>query len=118
MAAAAAVALVMLLTSRKTWTDAAVLLAANLAMFAAGAWVFNALGYVRLLGLPHLVFWIPMVAWFVWRLRTADIGQPYRAVLWLLVAMFSASLAIDAVDVVRYLLGERAPLAFFVLNSA
>jgi len=70
--------------------------------------IFSRLGFVRLLGLGHF-HWIAMLAWLVLRLDTIS-GEPllYR---WVVTVIFCCglSLAIDAVDVVRYLLGAREP---------
>lgn len=101
---------VVLLFSRKTWRDAAILLAVNVAMFFVMQWLYGQVGYVRLLGLPHVIFWTPLVIYFIWRLRRGEIGQPFRAVIWVFVATLATSLAIDYVDVARYLLGERGSL--------
>lgn len=66
------------------------------------------LGFVRLLGLGHIV-WVPLVIWLAWRLLHAMPDPAMRWWLWSLILLNSASLAIDAVDVLRYLRGERAP---------
>ncbi len=81
--------------------------------FAAAAlmdWLYGQVGYVRLLGLAHLVFWTP--AW-VWVLsRRAEIGAAgaFGKYLHFYLAIAGASLAIDAIDVVRHLLGDGALL--------
>ena len=69
------------------------------------------MGYVRLLGLPHLIFWIPLVIYLILRVcRGTPIETPYRQVLYVLIGTLLISLAFDAQDVVRYLLGETDPL--------
>jgi hypothetical protein len=66
------------------------------------------LGFVRLLGVGH-VFWIPMLVWFATNLpdRAAEPALFYWAVA--LMAFNAGSLVIDAMDVARYMAGERAP---------
>lgn len=81
------------------------------------AWVSNAvlmnllyaqLGYVRLLGLSHVIFWTPLLV-YLYRRRGEWAGAgAYGAWLKVLVFTDAASLLIDYLDVVRYLLGERA----------
>ncbi|NNG47118.1 MAG: hypothetical protein HKM86_08420 [Deltaproteobacteria bacterium] len=70
--------------------------------------IFTRLGFVRLLGLGHF-HWIAMLAWLVLRLKLIS-GEPilFR---WVVAVIFCCglSLAIDTVDVVRYLLGAREP---------
>jgi len=75
-------------------------------------WIFLELGFVRLLGLGHLVFWTPLVV-ILWRgLRgSAPPPAPARWLLWGCLATVAVSLGFDLVDTIRYLLGERAPLA-------
>ena len=70
--------------------------------------IFSAKGFVRLLGIGHIA-WIPMVAWLSTRLDLAPAGSFFRYWLLATLAVVSLSLLIDAVDVVRYLRGERDP---------
>ncbi len=102
---------VVLLFSRRTWRDAAAILAANALMVPSMQWLYGQVGFVRLLGLPHVVFWTPLVIWLVWRLRTdREISAPFRQVMWVLVASLCVSLAFDVVDVARYLAGETGSM--------
>jgi hypothetical protein len=66
------------------------------------------LGFVRLLGLGHFV-WFPLISWLFTRLDAAPPGSALRAWLWAVIVLDAASLAIDTVDVARYLRGERTP---------
>ena len=69
--------------------------------------LFAKLGFVRLLGLGHLL-WVPMVLWLWSRLHEIELSSFFG---WLLVVVIidSISVVIDAVDVIRYIRGERAP---------
>ena len=73
-------------------------------------YLYGQFGYVRLLGLAHLVFWTPVYAWiFIHRKDYA--ATPYFAkyVLFYLVVA-GISLTIDVIDVARYLLGETGSM--------
>lgn len=72
-------------------------------------WIFGQLGYVRLLGLPHIVFWTPVAIYLF--LLQRDPGVPARAALLIrvILATITISLAFDVTDVLRYALGDRAP---------
>lgn len=68
------------------------------------------LGMVRLLGLGHVIFWTP-AAIYVWRkLASGSLRQPFRVVLWVLFLTLCAALVFDYLDVIRWILGERAPI--------
>ncbi len=67
--------------------------------------LFEAVGYVRLLGLTHIIFWTPLVT-YLWRQRS-EFGNSWSGrYLWVVLATNSASLIIDYIDVVRYFLGD------------
>lgn len=68
--------------------------------------IFVRLGFVRLLGLGHF-HWFVMVPWLGSRLDF--VGDPSIS-RWMLavVVLCGVSLAIDTVDVIRYLGGERS----------
>jgi hypothetical protein len=79
------------------------------AFFAAGLlmeWMYARVGYVRLLGLAHLVFWTPVWVWLF--TRRADVGTRtwFGRYVHLYLVVAGLSLAIDAVDVIRHLLGD------------
>ena len=102
---------VVLLFSKATRRDALILLAVNVAVVGFVMWQYSQMGYTRLLGLGHILFWTPLV-WYFWRrLKHPEIGTPFRQVMWLLIATLVVSLAFDYADAVRYLLGDRAPMA-------
>ena len=89
--------------------EARVVLAALLAAAAIQLVLVARLGFVRLLGLGHVLAWVPMLLWLVSRLGNYDTATPFGRWLVALVALNLASLAIDFVDVGRYLAGERQP---------
>lgn len=77
-------------------------------------------GLTRLLGIAHLLPWVPLLVYLVGHLGSAQFGQPitpqsdarYFAYLSLLLVCLAICLALDAWDVVRYWKGER-----YVLGS-
>jgi len=83
---------------------AGVFLASALLMTA----LFQAFGFVRLLGLGHIL-WVPLVLWLWSRYDAAPSEGGFRLWLGLVMTLNTLSLFIDAVDVARYLRGERAP---------
>jgi hypothetical protein len=84
-------------------------LAILISFFAAGmlmTWLYEKVGYVRLLGVAHLVFWLPVYAWLVVKFRRGEFSPPFKHYLVLYFVIAGLSLLVDFVDVVRYLLGE------------
>jgi hypothetical protein len=103
-------AFLLLLFSKATRRDSLAILIAVVPITLMMQWLYDTLGYTRLLGLPHVIFWTPLAAYLWWRLSDPRIYAPFRQVIWLLLATITVSLAFDYVDVARYLLGERAAL--------
>lgn len=65
-------------------------------------------GFVRLLGLGHLIAWIPQMVFYIQMVdKAAGVFQ-----YWIIsvLAVNGISLLIDFVDVVRYSLGDRRPI--------
>ena len=72
-------------------------------------WIFQRLGFVRLLGLGHFG-WFLMLPWLVLQYPEPLVSSTLFG--WWLVSILvldGVSLLIDVVDVVRYLSGDRAP---------
>lgn len=80
-------------------------------MAAAGGimWLHGKMGYVKLLGLPHIIFWTPLAIYLVMQIRRTDMPPWPRRIILVALATILISLAFDYVDVLRYLLGERQP---------
>ena len=72
--------------------------------------MFDRLGYVKLLGLPHVVLWTPLVIWLISVWRRGDMPDWPRRIMAVVIVTMLISLAFDYADVLRYLLGERAPV--------
>ena len=71
--------------------------------------IVGRLGFVRLLGIGHIVAWLPMLLWLVPRLSNLDSATPFGRWLFAVVVLDLVSLAIDLVDVGRYLAGDHQP---------
>lgn len=74
-------------------------------------WMFGQLGYVKLLGLPHIIFWGPLSLYLYAQIRRQDVPVWPKRVLVVILVTIIVSLAFDVVDVARYLLGERTPFS-------
>jgi len=69
--------------------------------------LYEQVGYVRLLGLAHLVFWGPVFAWILLtRRQRHPLHGAFGSYLRFYLFIAGISLAIDAIDVVRYLAGD------------
>ena len=99
--------MIALLFSKTTRRDSAVILMTSLAIFFMMMWLYQQIGFVRLLGIVHVVIWTPLVVYFWRRLKNPAITVPFRQVIWVFLATIVVSLVFDYADVVRYLLGER-----------
>ncbi len=77
--------------------------------FAAGmfmTWIYGQGGYVRLLGLAHLVFWGPVWVWVLSRRKVIGTADFFGKYVHLYLGVAGVSLVIDVIDVIRYLLGD------------
>jgi hypothetical protein len=73
--------------------------------------MYGQMGYVRLLGLPHIIMWTPLAFFLVHKLRSPDVTPVPRVIMGVVLATIAVSLAFDVLDVVRYISGDRTPLA-------
>jgi len=86
--------------------EALAILAGFFAAAVAMGWLYDQVGYVRLLGLPHLVFWLPVYLWLVAKFRRNAFTPPFKQYLMLYFLVAGISLVLDFVDVARYVLGS------------
>ena len=96
-----------LVFSKATRLDAVIVLLTNIAMLVGMSWVYDQMGYVRLLGIVHVILWTPLFIYLVFRARRGEMPLLCRLAIWMFVATLAVSLVFDYTDVVRYLLGER-----------
>ena len=87
-----------------------VVVAAIIADIPAGlgtAWIYQHMGYVKLLGLAHIFFWTPLAVYLYMQLKRSDLPQWPRWIIMVVLATLVISLAFDYTDALRYILGER-----------
>ena len=72
--------------------------------------LYDAMGYVRLLGITHIVVWTPLLI-YLWRRREIIKIKPVPSRTFFAVLFLTnlISLAFDYADLARYIGGERAP---------
>ena len=73
--------------------------------------MYGNMGFTKLLGLPHIIVWTPLVFYMLSLLRGGKVPKIARVIMMVVLATILISLAFDYSDAVRYLLGERTPLA-------
>lgn len=71
--------------------------------------IVRARGFVRLLGLGHLLAWAPMLPWLSGRVQEFGIGSGLGRWLLAVIVVDAISLIIDLIDVGRYAAGDREP---------
>lgn len=72
---------------------------------------YSLFGFTRLLGLGHILFWTPTLIYII----TVRGWKTYHKTLfsrWMILAalVIGISLAFDFIDLLRWILGERAPI--------
>ena len=96
-----------LIFAKATRLDAVIVFLVNLAMFIGMGWIYDVMGYVRLMGIVHVILWTPLFVYLVLRAKNGEMPLPCRLVMWMFAATLAVSLVFDYTDVARYLLGER-----------
>ena len=99
-----------LVFSKATRLDAAIVLLTNIAMLVGMSWIYDLMGYVRLMGIVHVVLWTPLFVYLFLRAKKGKMPLLCRLVIWMFAATLAVSLVFDYTDAVRYLLGERASM--------
>jgi hypothetical protein len=69
-------------------------------------WMYNTFGYVRLLGMAHLVAWTPAFVVVLMRRKELGMSTAFGKYVHFYLVVAGLSLGIDLLDVVRYLLGD------------
>jgi hypothetical protein len=96
--------------AKATRRDALIVALTNIAVVAAMGRLYDQIGYVRLLGIVHVILWTPLFLYLLRRVWRGEMRLGLRVVMGLFVVSLGISLAFDYVDVVRYLRGERGSL--------
>ena len=86
--------------------EAQVVLAVLVASFVLSSILTARVGFTRLLGLGHIL-WVPLL-WFLWTHLDQNPPDDFFGI-WIrtLMTLNAMSLVIDAVDVIRYIAGDR-----------
>ena len=73
--------------------------------------LFHKFGYTRILGLSHVIFWTPLLA-YLWKSRNNHPEREFTGrFVKCAIAIIFISLLFDYADVMRYVLGDRAVLS-------
>ena len=99
-----------LILSKATRIDAVIVFATNLAMFVGMSWIYDQMGYVRLMGIVHVILWTPLFIYLVRRARNGELPLLCRIAMSMFAATLAVSLVFDYTDTIRYLLGERGSM--------
>lgn len=75
--------------------------------------MYKQMGYVKLLGLPHVILWTPLVAYLLIQLRRKDFAVWPTRIIKFIITILVISLAFDYVDAIRYFLGNTLPLVMY-----
>ena len=68
-------------------------------------------GFVRLLGLGHLIGWPPLMVWYAKVISEGKAVGVFEYWLMAVLIVNGISLVIDLIDVVRYSMGDKLPLS-------
>ena len=71
-------------------------------------WIHGRFGYVRLLGLAHVLCWGPVFAWIFFRRDRFEWRSLFGGYIHVYLLIAGISLVIDVVDVARYVAGDGA----------
>jgi hypothetical protein len=99
-----------LLIWKQTRLTAVITIAASVIAGLGVSWLYDQLGYVKLLGLPHIILWTPLVLYLFGQIKREDMPAWPKRIMMVVLAVFVASLVFDYVDVVRYVLGDRGAI--------
>ena len=73
--------------------------------------MFLQLGHVKLLGLPHIIVWVPLLIYLNGQQKRPDMPVWPRRIIFVIMATLLISLAFDTIATMQYLLGDRTPIA-------
>ena len=73
--------------------------------------MFLQLGHVKLLGLPHIIVWVPLLIYLNGQQKRDDMPIWPRRIIYVIMFTLVISLAFDTIATMQYLLGDRTPVA-------
>ncbi len=86
--------------------EARVVLTTFLASLALMTFLTGRFGFTRIVGLGHIL-WVPMLAFLVVRLGDIPDNDVFGIWLRAVIVLNGISLVVDAIDVIRYIVGDR-----------
>ena len=93
------------------WKQTRIAAAASLVASIGGGlgtgWLYSQMGFVKMLGLPHIIFWTPLAIYFFLILRSGNLSSWPRWIMTVVLVTIAISLAFDYTDLARYALGNR-----------
>jgi hypothetical protein len=69
------------------------------------------MGYIKLLGLPHILLWVPLLFYLNAQQKRVDMPSWPRRIIHVVMATLLISLAFDTISTMQYLLGDRTATA-------
>lgn len=69
-------------------------------------WMYGNYGYVRLLGLAHIVAWTPVYVLVLIKRKDIGFSSAFGKYIHLYLLIAGLSLCVDVIDVVRFMLGD------------
>lgn len=85
-------------------------LLAGVASFIGVTMIYDASGYTKLLGLPHILFYTPLAYVYWTRLQSGTLPAWPTRIAWFVLITVLISLVFDYTDALRYLFGNRTAL--------
>ncbi len=98
----------LLLRYESSRSEGKVILASSIVLAVLMLLWYSQVGYTRILALPHILIWTPLLVYLYSRRNNLASPSHVRWMTTTLVLTIVVSLAFDCTDVIRYFLGERA----------
>jgi hypothetical protein len=76
-------------------------------------YMYKKIGYVKLLGIPHVIMWTPLMVYLILQNRRDDFPVWPKRILTFMIVIIGISLVFDYVDVIRYFMGNTVPLVIY-----
>lgn len=76
-------------------------------------YMYKQMGYVKLLGLPHIILWTPLIVYLIIQTRRHDFAVWPKRILTFMITIIGISLVFDYVDAIRYFMGNTLPLVTY-----
>jgi hypothetical protein len=104
--------LVLLIWGKSRMIGAIAFVTSIIAAFAID-YMYKQMGYVKLLGLPHVILWTPLIIFLILKKSRADLPVWPARIITFMIVIIGISLVFDYVDVIRYFMGNTLALVMF-----